>query len=100
MEPLSSELRPKLRSRARLQIDKLTGKPALLYPEGVLMLNPTGYAIISLCGGQLTFKEMVAGLAASYKVSEEQISSDVAEYLDRLRRLNLLELVTGTEAKK
>ena len=34
-----ADIRPKLSSRARLQTDKVTGKPVLLYPEGVLMLN-------------------------------------------------------------
>lgn len=84
--------RPKLASRARLQTDRITRKPIILYPEGVLMLNPTGQAIVSLCDGKATFSEIVTNLAARYKKPEEEISPQVAEYLNRLRERNLLEL--------
>lgn len=91
MQLPSSDMRPKLSSRARLQTDKVTGKPIILYPEGVLMLNPTGQAIVSLCDGEATFEEIVAKLAARYKISTAEISPQVAEYLNRLRERNLLE---------
>lgn len=91
MQLPSSEMRPKLSSRARVQTDKITGKPVVLYPEGVLMLNPTGHAIVSLCTGEMTFQEIVATLAARYKISTEEISPQVADYLNRLRERNLLE---------
>ncbi len=91
MQLPSSEMRPKLSSRARLQTDKVTGKPIVLYPEGVLMLNPTGHAIVSLCTGEMTLQEIVEKLAVRYKISTEAISPQVAEYLNRLRDRNLLE---------
>ena len=77
----------------RLQTDKVTGKPIVLYPEGVLMLNPTGHAIVSLCTGENTYGEIVAKLAERYKIPATQISPQVAEYLNRLRERNLLEIV-------
>jgi pyrroloquinoline quinone biosynthesis protein D len=95
-----SDMRPKLSSRARLQTDKVTGKPIVLYPEGVLMLNPTGHAIVSLCTGEVTFQEIVANLAARYKMPAEEISPQVAEYLNRLRERNLLEMQDGNETTK
>jgi len=61
------------------------------WPCGVLMLNPTGHAIVSLCTGDVTFQEIVEKLAARYKVSAEEISPQVADYLNRLRERNLLE---------
>ncbi|HWC60806.1 MAG TPA: pyrroloquinoline quinone biosynthesis peptide chaperone PqqD [Verrucomicrobiae bacterium] len=91
MQLPSADMRPKLSARARLQTDKVTGKPVLLYPEGVLMLNPTGHAIASLCTGEMTFQEIVVKLAERYKISAEQISPQVADYLNRLREKNLLE---------
>ena len=91
MQLPSSEMRPKLSSRARLQTDKVTGKPIVLYPEGVLMLNPTGHAVVSLCTGELTLAEIVANLAARYNISSETISPQVVDYLNRLRERNLLE---------
>lgn len=100
MQLPSAEMRPKLSSRARLQTDKVTGKPVLLYPEGVLMLNPTGHAIVTLCTGETTFQEMVAQLAARYKISAQEILPQVADYLNRLREKNLLEMPAGNETSK
>src|SRR5687767_12156673 len=89
--------RPRISTRARLQTDTVTGKPVLLYPEGVLMLNPTGHAIVSLCSGQATLQEIIAALAARYQVSPDQIGPEVMTYLNRLRERNLLELVLNGE---
>jgi pyrroloquinoline quinone biosynthesis protein D len=93
MQLPSSEMRPKLSARARLQTDKVTGQPILLYPEGVLMLNPTGHAIVSLCTGENNFGQIVERLAERYKIPTAEISTQVAEYLNRLREKNLLEVV-------
>lgn len=97
MQLPTPEMRPRLSARARLQTDKVTGKPIVLYPEGVLMLNPTGHAIVSLCTGDSTFEEIVAQLAARYKIAPAEIAPQVAEYLHRLRERNLLEMA---EAQK
>src|ERR1044071_7703889 len=83
--------RPKLAARARLQTDPVTGKPVLLHPEGVLVLNPTGHAIVSRCNGEATLEQIVADLAASYRTPVEKILPDVCEYLNRLRERNLLD---------
>lgn len=99
MQVPPADMRPKLSSRARLQTDKVTGKPVLLYPEGVLMLNPTGHAVVSLCTGEATFGEIVASLAARYKISPEEISPQIADYLNRLRERNLLEIAGASERK-
>lgn len=92
-----ADMRPKLSARARVQTDKVTGKPILLYPEGVLILNPTGHAIVSLCTGDATFGEIVANLAARYKISPQEISTQIAAYLNRLREHNLLETPAASE---
>ena len=98
-ESMPARARPKISARARLQTDKVTGKPVLLYPEGVLMLNPTGHAIVLLCTGQATFEEIVAKLAERYKTAPQQICSEVIEYLNRLRARNLLEILDETGSK-
>ena len=92
--------RPKISARARLQTDKVTGKPVLLYPEGVLVLNPTGHAIVLLCTGQSTLQEVVDKLADRYKIAPQEILSQVMDYLNRLRARNLLEILdeTGSES--
>jgi pyrroloquinoline quinone biosynthesis protein D len=94
MSPILPGQFPKLSSRARVQKDKVTDEPVVLYPEGVLMLNPTGHAIVTLCTGRETLQEIVTKLAAQYQVSTEQVQADVVTYLDRLRARNLLEVLS------
>jgi pyrroloquinoline quinone biosynthesis protein D len=92
MNSIPLEARPRIASRARIQADKVTGKPVLLYPEGVLVLNDTGHAVVLLCTGQRTCSEIISELAARYQVASEEISGQIIEYLQRLRARNLLEL--------
>ena len=80
-------------SRARLQKDKVTGKPILLYPEGILILNPTAHAIVTHCTGETTLEAIVTKLAAQYGASPEDLRPDVVACLDRFRSLNLLEVL-------
>ena len=94
MSPILPGERPKLSSRARLQKDKVTGKPILLYPEGILILNPTAHAIATHCTGETTLEEIVAKLATQYGASPEDLRADVTTCLDRFRTLNLLEVLS------
>ena len=100
MQPIQSTERPQLAARARLQTDKVTGKPILLYPEGVLVLNPTGRAIVELCAGQMSLQEIVQQLARRYAVAPEQIEPEVRKYLDRLRERNLLSILPPSDASQ
>ena len=85
-------VRPRLAAKARIQTDRVSGEPVLLYPEGALLLNPTGAAILGLCDGRRTFAELVDELAARYNAPPGQLSGDVGAYLIRLRDHGLLEL--------
>jgi pyrroloquinoline quinone biosynthesis protein D len=89
---IPADARPRLAARARLQTDKVSGKPVLLYPEGVLVLNPTGHAIVSLCTGQVTVQDITTELATRYRVPAQEIAPQITEYLERLRARNLLEV--------
>jgi pyrroloquinoline quinone biosynthesis protein D len=75
----------------RLQIDRVTGKLALLYPEGVLLLNATGAAIVELCKDERTLGEIHAALAERYDAPPDPLARDVAEYLLRLRDRGLID---------
>jgi pyrroloquinoline quinone biosynthesis protein D len=92
-QSIPPEARPKLAARARLQTDKVSGKPVLLYPEGVLVLNPTGHAIVTLCTGQAAVEGIVTELSNRYRVAAAEIAPQVTEYLERLRARNLLDFV-------
>ena len=92
LESILPTARPKISARARLQTDKVTGKPVLLYPEGALFLNPTAHAVALLCTGNATLEAIILKLAERYHSSGPEISQQVGGFLDRLRAKNLLEL--------
>jgi pyrroloquinoline quinone biosynthesis protein D len=58
--------RPRLASKVRLRWDSVRGKAMLLYPEGILVLNPTAQAVLELCDGQRTLQEIVKELARRF----------------------------------
>ena len=84
--------RPRLASKAKLRLDKKTGKQVLLYPEKGLLLNPTGAAILALCDGERTLRQIVEGLQASYAQAPlEALERDVQAFLSGLAERGLLE---------
>ena len=98
-ESIAPDSLPKISRRARLQTDKVTGKPVLLYPEGVLVLNETGLATVTLCTGECTVEEIAGKLAGRYKAPLQTILPEVTTYLTRLRARNLLEFSAKKESK-
>jgi coenzyme PQQ biosynthesis protein PqqD len=92
LESIPPTAKPKISNRARLQTDKVTGKPVLLYPEGALLLNPTAHAIALLCNGTTSMESIVLRLTARYQCSSSEIAAQVGNFLNRLREKNLIEL--------
>jgi pyrroloquinoline quinone biosynthesis protein D len=84
-------VRPIVAAKARLQKDKVSGEPILLYPEGLLQLNATGAEILRLCDGQHTFREIVVELARYHNTTPEALLEDVDEYINNLHQYALLE---------
>lgn len=82
--------RPKLAVRVRLQTDRVTGGPVLLYPEGVVELNPTAHEVLLLCDGVRTVREVVDLLSRRYDASPDDLRADVAACLDQLQAANLV----------
>ncbi len=78
---LGPSSKPALWRLARVGFDPVRNKPVLLYPEGAMLLNPTGAEILSLCDGQRTLGEIAAQLAAKYGAD---VTADVTEYLSAL----------------
>ena len=89
---IESNSRPARAPGIRLQIDKVTGEPVLLYPEGVLELNDTAHAIVNLCSGAMTVDQIVTALAAEYEVDEKMLRADALECLGDLLKQNLIVL--------
>lgn len=91
--------RPKLAAKARLQTDKVTGEPVLLYPEGVVLLNGPSAAITHLCDGTRSFSTILAELAELYHTTPGELEADVSEYLFNLYQQALLDLAGKQESE-
>jgi pyrroloquinoline quinone biosynthesis protein D len=84
---LTSDSVPKLWRMARLQFDEVRQRPVLLYPEGAVLLNDTGAAILELCDGNHTVSQIVKILSERYGAD---VSTDVAEYLTLMAERELI----------
>jgi pyrroloquinoline quinone biosynthesis protein D len=82
MSALSDTAKPRLAAKVRLKWDEVRHKPLLLFPEGVLVLNPTANEIVLLCDGQRTVAEIVKTLGEKFRC--DTIDADVRELLLRL----------------
>jgi pyrroloquinoline quinone biosynthesis protein D len=82
MSAITDTSRPRLADKARLKWDAVREKHLLLFPEGVLVLNPTAHDILALCDGARDVAEIVKTLAAKYQAAG--IDGDVREILQRL----------------
>lgn len=85
---------PIVATKARLQKDKVSNEPILLYPEGLLQLNSTGAEILQLCDGHHNFKDIVVELANRYATTPDSLREDVDIYLNDLYQHALLEFRT------
>lgn len=88
MEPKKGA--PRLAAKASFRRDAVRGKSILLYPEGVLVLNPTAEAILSLCDGRRTTDEIAATLAERYGGDPVAVRTDVWNFLGELAERGLL----------
>jgi len=76
--------RPALARGVRLVHDEVRGAPALLYPEGVLLLNDSAGAILSHCDGTRTPVQIAADLAETYDgVAPDDVTAVVASLVSR-----------------
>ena len=85
--PLGTDSVPTLWRLARLQFDPVRNQRVLLYPEGVVLLNDTGAAILDLCDGTRSVAEIAGILGAQFNVD---VTADVLEYLGGLEQQSLI----------
>ncbi len=90
MNAITVESCPSLAPRVRLQLDKISGLPVLLYPEGLLELNETGHAIVQRCDGATPVRALVASLAAEFEAEAAELTADVIAYLADLQQRQLI----------
>jgi pyrroloquinoline quinone biosynthesis protein D len=84
---LTADSIPRLWRLARLEYDQVRQRHVLLYPEGAVLLNDTGHAILELCNGTRTIEQIVTILSQRYSAD---VSADVTEYLDRMAERELV----------
>ena len=72
---------PTLWRLARLNYDTVRQQHVLLYPEGVVLLNATGAAILELCDGRRSIAAIAEILGQRYNCD---VVDDVTEYLSQL----------------
>ena len=90
MSALADTIRPHLAGKARLKWDAVRGKHLLLFPEGVLVLNPTAHAVLTLCDGRRTLAEISQTLATQYNGAD--LAGDVQEIIRKLADKGLVVL--------
>jgi pyrroloquinoline quinone biosynthesis protein D len=85
---ISPDAVPRLWRLARLDYDPARQRPVLLYPEGAVLLNDTGRAILELVDGSRTVAQIAAELSDRYATD---VTADVAEYLSQLAERDLIQ---------
>ncbi len=78
---------PSLWKLARIDFDPVRNRPVLLYPEGAVLLNDTGQAILELVDGRRTVAEIGDILSERYQAD---VRADVVEYLSHLAARELI----------
>ena len=86
-EMMTTETVPVLWRLARMDFDPVRQRHVLLYPEGTVLLNDTGAAILQLCDGQRTVAEIAGVLQERYG---SEVTADVIAYLSGLAERELI----------
>jgi pyrroloquinoline quinone biosynthesis protein D len=85
---LTLEFVPHLWRLARLDYDPVRRRPILQYPEGAVLLNETGAAVLELVDGKRTVREIAQVLGERYQTD---VTADVTEYLSGLAERELIQ---------
>ena len=84
---LTKDSVPSLWRLARVEYDHVRARPVLLYPEGAVLLNDTGKAILELVDGRRSVGEISRILGERYQTD---VTADVTEYLSHLAERELI----------
>ena len=74
---------PKLATKAMLKHDNVRDVELLLLPERVVLLNKSGAAILGLCDGSRTVRQVVDQLEHDFEAAD--LATDVMKFLHDAR---------------
>ena len=75
---------PKLSRLFRLQWEEAQQAYVLLYPEGLVRLNPSAAEILKRCDGKREVADIVSDLETAFQASD--LDADVRAFLDEAQR--------------
>jgi len=85
--PDATDRRPRIRAGARLSHDERRETDLLLAPEVVVRLNGSAAAILRLCDGTRTQRDIVKCLLDRFPDADEsRIAASVSDFLERFGR--------------
>jgi pyrroloquinoline quinone biosynthesis protein D len=77
---LTDDARPRIARGFRLQWEAAQDSHVLLYPEGMVKLNPSASEILQRCDGAHTFTQIVAELEQRFDATA--LRADIAAFLN------------------
>jgi pyrroloquinoline quinone biosynthesis protein D len=77
---LSTAVRPRVASGFRLQWEPAQDCHVLLYPEGMVKLNPSAGEIMKRCDGKASIAEIVADLEKAFATTD--LERDVLGFVE------------------
>lgn len=81
MSAMAPDSVPAIWRLARVTFDPVRQQSVLLYPEGAVLLNDTAAAILGLCDGDRSIRDIAAILEQQYHCD---VLADVTSYLEQL----------------
>ena len=81
-DPIQGGRRPELNPMFLFRWEATQDAYVLLYPEGVVKLNPTAGEILKRCDGQRTVAAVIDELQQVFAESPERIASGVHKFLE------------------
>ncbi|MER2552186.1 MAG: pyrroloquinoline quinone biosynthesis peptide chaperone PqqD [Thauera sp.] len=80
--PLPADARPRLSPHYVFRWEESQSAFILLYPEGLIKLNPSAGAILARCDGARTVRTIVADLQAACPAQAAEIAEGVRAFVD------------------
>jgi coenzyme PQQ biosynthesis protein PqqD len=82
---LTRDSRPRLAAKARLRLDRISGRYLIVYPERGMELDPIAGEIVRRCDGQRSIAEIAVELQQQFAGADAAtIEQDVIDLLNAL----------------